>query len=89
MNSIAVVLVQSLCEYFGIPFIPAGPIMSGIVQTDGSGLNLRAFPSTQGRILASIPNGTEIPLYGKTENWYVTAYQGITGYVNADYIILS
>ncbi|MDO4156354.1 MAG: SH3 domain-containing protein [Oscillospiraceae bacterium] len=89
LNSIAIVLVQSLCEYFGIPFIPAGPVMSGTVQTDGSGLNLRAFPSTQGRILASIPNGTELPLYGKTGDWYVTAYQGMTGYVNANYIVLS
>ncbi|MDD7295513.1 MAG: SH3 domain-containing protein [Oscillospiraceae bacterium] len=89
LNSIAIVLVQSLCEYFGIPFIPAGPVTSGTVQTDGSGLNLRAFPSTQGRILASIPNGIEIPLYGKTGNWYVTSYRGMTGYVNADYIVLS
>ena len=59
LNRIAITLVQGLCEYFGIPFISAGPVLSGTVQTDGSGLNLRAFPSTKGRILASIPNGTK------------------------------
>lgn len=88
LNRIAITLVQGLCEYFGIPFISAGPVLSGTVQTDGSGLNLRAFPSTNGRILASIPNGTKIPLYGKTGNWYVTSYQGLTGYSNADYLAI-
>ena len=88
LNRIAITLVQGLCEYFGIPFISAGPVLSGTVQTDGSGLNLRAFPSTKGRILASIPNGTKIPLYGKTGNWYVTSYQGLTGYSNADFLAI-
>lgn len=88
LNRIAITLVQGLCEYFGIPFISAGPVLSGTVQTDGSGLNLRAFPSTNGRILASIPNDTKIPLYGKTGNWYVTSYQGLTGYSNADYLAI-
>jgi N-acetylmuramoyl-L-alanine amidase len=88
LTTIAVTLVQALCEYFGIPFVPAGAVQYGIVETDGGSLYLRAFPSTQGRILDSIPDQSGITIYGRTGNWYVISYQGITGYVHADYIRL-
>ncbi len=85
LNPIAVNLVMSLCDYFGIPFIDAGPVRTGTVTAGGS-LNIRQFPSVNGNIIGSVPEGASVTVYGKTGNWYVIFYQGITGYVNADFV---
>ena len=47
LNEIAKNLVQSLCDYFGIPFVNAGPVLQGVVVTDGSGLNIRSYLVTR------------------------------------------
>lgn len=86
LRSVAANLTASLCDYFGIPFLEPSPIRVGIVTTDGSGLNLRGYPSMEGRIIGSIPDGTTLNLYGQSGNWYVVTYGGQSGYVNADYI---
>lgn len=88
LQAIAVNLVMSLCDYFGIPFVEAGPVRQGIVATDGSGLNIRSYPSTDNQILGSIPNNQYVTIYGQTGNWYVISYQGIIGYASSDYIVL-
>lgn len=85
-NPIAVNLVQSLCDYFGIPFVDAVPAQSGVVVTDGSNLNLRQFPATTARIIASMPNGAALTVLGQTGNWYVVSFGGQTGYAAADYV---
>lgn len=86
LNAIAVNLVQSLCDYFGIPFVNAGPVQMGTVTAGGSNLNIRTYPAMNGRIIGSIPDGASVTIYGRTGNWYVIFYQGITGYVNADFV---
>ncbi len=86
LNAIAVNLVDSLCDYFGIPFVNAGPVRSGIVTAGGSNLNIRSYPSMKGRIIGSIPDGAKVTVYGKTDDWYVIFYQGITGYVNGEFL---
>jgi len=60
----------------------------GTVATDGSGLNIRAYPSTSSAILGSIPNGTSIMINGETDGWYVVDYNGVIGYSSKDYIVL-
>lgn len=90
LNSIAKNLVQSLCDYFGIPFIEAGPVRQGIVVTDGSGLNIRSYPSLEGRIIGSAPADAMVTVYGvfygEDSPWYVISYNGIIGYASAEYI---
>lgn len=88
LDVIAANLVQSLCDYFGLPFVTPVAVVRGIVVTDGSGLNLRNFPSSTGRVLASIPNGSAVTVYGTVGNWYVVAWNGMTGYVSADYVVI-
>ena len=87
LDRIATVLVRSLCDYFGIPFVPAGPVITGTVVTDGSGLNIRSYPSTSGKIIGSMPNGASVMINGSTDGWYVINYQGITGYAKSEYIV--
>lgn len=88
LGTIAKVLVQSLCDYFGIPFIEPGEVYNGVVTTDGSGLNFRAYPSLSGRIIGSIPNGTRLTIYGQYGKWYVVKYNNQTGYAYSDYITI-
>lgn len=88
LENIAKNIVRSLCDYFGIPFVPAGAVRWGTVVTDGSGLNIRSYPSLSGKILGSVPNGASILVNGKTDGWYVVSYNGIVGYSSADFIDL-
>ena len=86
LDAIARNLVQSLCDYFGIPFVAAMPVRRGIVSTDGSNLNIRKYPSTDAAIIGVIPNGATVSVYGQTGNWYVIRYGNTYGYDDADFI---
>ena len=88
LTNIAINLTQSLCDYFGIPLVEAGPIFRGTVVTDGSNLNLRKFPSMQGEIIGSIPNGAFVTVYSRTGNWDVVSYQGLIGYASSEFIMI-
>lgn len=88
IDTIAINLVQSLCDYFGIPFINAGPIKYGTVVTQNTGLNIRDYPSINSKIIGSIPNGDGVTIYGETDGWYVIFYKGITGYANSNFIVI-
>ena len=88
LEAIAANLVQSLCDYFGIPFVKAGPVFNGIVAAGGSNLNIRDYPSTGGQIIGSIPDGARLTIYGDVGNgWYVVHYNGVTGYASSQFIV--
>lgn len=59
---------------------------AGKVTTDGGSLNLRATASTDGPLVASIPEGAVVTLEGVFDGWYKVSYGGSTGYVSGDYI---
>ena len=88
LDRIAQNLVLSLTDYFGIPYVTAGEPFYGTVDTSGSRLNLRSFPSLTGTILTQIPDNTQLILFGETDGWYVTEYNGSTGYVSSDFVNL-
>lgn len=86
LSAIAKNLVRSLCDYFGIPFIPAGPVHRGYANLEYGNLNIRSYPSLEGTIIGKIPAGSEFNVYGKTGSWYVVGYNGINGYSSDEYI---
>ena len=89
LEAIAANLVQSLCDYFGIPLVKAGPVFNGIVAAGGSNLNIRDYPSTGGQIIGSIPDGARLTIYGDVGNgWYVVHYNGVTGYASSQFIVV-
>lgn len=88
LTPIAANLVESLCDYFGIPFVTPEAIRRGYVATDGSTLHLRSYPSATSRMLAAIPNGSALTIYGTVNGWYVVSWNGMTGYVSADYVVI-
>ncbi len=88
LTPIAANLTESLCDYFGIPFVLPQAIQRGYVTTDGSTLHLRRLPTTSSQILAAIPNGAAVTIYGTAGDWYVVSWNGRTGYVFADYVVI-
>ncbi|MDE5582153.1 MAG: SH3 domain-containing protein [Ruminococcus sp.] len=59
------------------------------VATKNDALNIRDTPSSNGKIIGSIPKGKYIDVYTTSNSkWYYTTYKGVSGYVSADYVTL-
>lgn len=67
---------------------PTNTTRTGILNTDGSNLNLRSGPGTGYPKVASIPSSAVLTITAEESGWYKTSYNGKTGYVSADYITL-
>ena len=88
IETIAETLTESLTEYFGLPFLQPGTPRQGTVTTAGGLLNLRAAPNTDSAVVARLPNGTPLTVYGQYRGWYSVAYGGHAGFVSAPYVRL-
>lgn len=86
VEDIARQLVRALTEYFGIPFIAPMDPKRGTVRLSYGTLNLRAAPSSSGTVIANLPNGAEVTVYGEWQGWYVVEYNGQMGYAAAAFI---
>ena len=62
----------------------AANVSLGVVTADA--LNVRPTPSTSGQSLGLIPNGDEVVILGKEDNWYKIQHNGSAAYVSADYV---
>ena len=86
ISAIARNLVLSLTDYFDIPFIwPTDP-WQATVRTDGGALNLRDRPAAGAYVVARIPNGTTVTVYGEYQGWYTVRYGSIVGYAASQFI---
>lgn len=85
-DAIAQQLARALTEFFGLPFIyPMNPV-SGTVAVNYGTLNLRSYPSSTGTVLANMPGGATVTVYGEWQGWYVVHYGDYVGYAAAAYI---
>lgn len=62
------------------------PISKAVVVRCNGYLNLRATSDTNSKVLARIPLGTTIEIYEKSSLMWRTSYNGISGYVNSNYL---
>ena len=85
-DAIARNLVLSLTEFFGLPFIWPIPPRSGTVSLSYGTLNLRSRPTPTATVLANIPNGSRVTIYGEWQGWYVVHWNGYVGYAAAAFI---
>ena len=86
MDAIAQQLARALTEFFGLPFIyPMTPV-EGTVEVRYGTLNLRDAPSASGTVIANLPDGAAVTIYGEWQGWYVVHYGELVGYVAAAYI---
>ena len=79
-------LVQSLTEYFGVPFLYPIVPRTGVVTTVNDSLNLRAYPGLSGTVIGSLPRGATVMVYAQREGWYTVWYGQQAGYASAAYI---
>ena len=86
IDAIGQSLAMSMAEYFGLPFIPPMDPKRGTVRLSYGTLNLRAAPSSAGTVIANLPNGAEVTVYGEWQGWYVVQYGDQVGYAAAAYI---
>jgi len=56
------------------------------VTTESGSLNLRAKPSSSGKILDTIPRHTVVPVLEKGAVWSQVVYEGVTGYVKNSFL---
>ncbi|MDE5861960.1 MAG: SH3 domain-containing protein [Ruminococcus sp.] len=62
----------------------------GYVSTNKDPLNIRSGAGQSYKVLGSIPKGTYINVQTTSDsNWYYTTYNGVSGYVSADYVTLA
>ena len=59
---------------------------TGIVDLSYGNLNLRSYPSSEGTVLANLPNGAEVTVYGEWQGWYLVHYRDYVGYAAAAFI---
>ena len=86
LDAIAQALSVGVTEYFGLPFLIPGEIRDGRVQTNGGSLNLRGLPSTDGAVLAQMPNGAAVRILAEYNDWYSIFYDGLYGFAERQYI---
>ena len=86
LDAIAQALSVGVTEYFGLPFLIPGEIQDGKVATNGSSLNLRGLPSTDGAVLAQMPNGAAVRILAEYNDWYSIFYDGLYGFAERQYI---
>ncbi len=85
-DDIAQQLARALTRLFGLPFIyPMDPV-GGTVTVSYGTLNLRSRPSSDAQVLANLPNGAAVTVYGEWQGWYVVHYGDQVGYAAAAYI---
>lgn len=86
VTEIARNLVLSLTDYFDIPFIwPTDP-WQGTVRAGGGTLNLRSRPEPGAAVIANIPDGASVTVYGEYQGWYVVRYGDYVGYAAGQFI---
>ncbi len=81
-------LVESLCDYFGVPFIYPMTPQQGTVTVGSGNLNLRTYPGPTGTVITAMPNGAKVDVYGQREGWYTVWYDGRAGYAASQFIRL-
>ena len=88
MDAIAQQLARALTEYFGLPSIYPMEPAEGVVAVNWGTLNLREAPSQDAAVLAGMPGGAAVTVYGEWQGWYVVHYGDLVGYAAAAYIDL-
>ena len=71
------------------PTPTAVPPSSGItayVKTTGGSLNLRASGQSNAKVLATIPNGTQLMITSRGSSWCATYYNGFSGFVMTSFL---
>ena len=85
-EAIAQQLARAVTDYFGLPF--AYPMRAaGTVQVNFGTLNLRERPDSTAAVIADMPDGARVMVYGEWQGWYTVHYGDLIGYAAAAFIV--
>ena len=73
-------------EYLNVSAKADVTIGYGLVQSQGSPLNVRSGPGTSYGKVTSLNNGAVVNIVGIDNGWYKISTNGVTGYVSSQYI---
>ncbi len=79
-------LALSLTQLFHLPLVPKQQELAAAIVTQGGNVNLRSRPSTSAQVIARIPNGTQVTLLGRWQDWATIAYGNQVGFVYGIYV---
>nr|WP_306792544.1 SH3 domain-containing protein [Intestinimonas butyriciproducens] len=88
MDAIARNLVESLCQYFGIPFLEPRPARQAVVDVEWGALNIRSRPDRSAPIVARAYDGARLTVLNQWQGWYLVRFDGVVGYASSEYITL-
>jgi len=86
MDAIAQQIARAITRFFALPFIYPMEPEQGEVDVEYGTLNLRSTPSSSGTVIANMPDGASVTVYGEWQGWYVVHYGNYVGYAAAAYI---
>ena len=72
--------------YVSASFIMLPSYNRGIVATNGGNLNLREAPSTNARIIASMPNGSSLTILGEENGFYRVVFGTQEGFASENFV---
>ena len=81
-------IALSLTEYFGLPFLTPQAYRRGVVDVNWGSLNIRDKPSTDSYVVTRAPDGAQLTIINRYQDWYVVRYDGIVGWANASFVTL-
>ncbi len=64
---------------------PAASVVAWVLTPSG-GLNLRESASTAAKVKLVIPRLSQVTAYAQSGNWVQVSYQGVSGYVQSNYL---
>ena len=76
-------------EYLNVSAKADVTIGYGLVQSQGSPLNVRSGPGTSYGKVTSLNNGAVVNIVGIDNGWYKISFNGKTGYVRSDYMTIT
>ena len=88
IDAIAKVMVLSLSQYFGVPFVEPNTLQRGVIDSDGYLVNVRSEPSWDAAVIGVVANGADVIITGSSGNWYIIDANGLIGYVWDNYVTL-
>ncbi len=86
LPAIASNLAVSLTQYFDLPFITPITPWWGTANISWGSLNIRAKPDPSAAIVSRAYAGDKMLVLGAWNGWYSVDFDGVLGYVSAQYI---
>lgn len=87
-EAIAQQLGRAVTEFFALPFAYPMEPRRGTVDVEYGTLNLRARPDTSAPVIANLPDGAAVTVYGEWQGWYTLHFGDLIGYAAAAFIDL-